>query len=276
MTRNAERVVLITGCSSGIGRALADESLRRSYRTIATARNPASLADLEDSGSLILPLDVTDPESIDRAVAATMEWSGRIDILVNNAGYALVGPVAEIAIDDLRRQLETNVIGAVAAIQAVVPHMAAAGGGCIVNIGSVSSLLATPFGGAYSASKAALHLLSDALRAELAPFGIRVMVVRAGAVATNFPEAAGRGLDRYHDPSSLYHDQVGAMEQRAAMSKNLAMSATDFASRCLDAAMRPNPPVMLKIGGGARIVPALAMLPKKLLARMLGRKFDLR
>ena len=276
MTRDGQPVVLITGCSSGIGHAMAKECLRRGFRTVATARDPGSLVDLEGDRSLILPLDVTDGESIERAVAATLEWAGRIDILVNNAGYALVGPMAEISLEDLRRQLETNVVGAVAVIQAVVPHMVTAGGGCIVNIGSVSSLLSTPFGGAYSASKAALHLLSDALRPEVAPFGIHVMVVRAGGVATNFPEAAGKGLDRYRDPSSIYHDKVGAMEERAAMSKNLAMSAADFARRTMDEATRREPPAVLKIGGGARIVPAMAMLPKKLLAWALGRKFGLR
>ena len=276
MTRDGQPVVLITGCSSGIGHAMAKECLRRGFRTVATARDPGSLVDLEGDRSLILPLDVTDGESIERAVAATVEWAGRIDILVNNAGYALVGPMAEIPLDDLRRQFETNVVGAVAVIQAVVPHMVTTGRGCIVNIGSVSSLLATPFGGAYSASKAALHLLSDALRPEVAPFGIHVMVVRGGGVATNFPEAAGKGLDRYRDPSSIYHDKVGAMEERAAMSKNLAMSAADFARRTMDEATRREPPAVLKIGGGARIVPAMAMLPKKLLAWALGRKFGLR
>ena len=276
MTRGDQRVVLITGCSSGIGRALAEEYLKRGDRVVATARNPESLADLVGDECLALALDVTDGASIDRAVTESVEWAGRIDILVNNAGYALVGPMAEIAIGDLRRQFETNVLGAVEMIQAVVPHMAAAGGGCIVNIGSVSSLLATPFGGAYSASKAALHLLSDALRPEVAPFGIHVLVVRAGGVLTKFPEAAAKGLDRYGDPTSLYHDYVGGMEERAEMSKNLAMTAEEFARRVADAATKKNPPAMLKIGGGARIVPAMAMLPKKLLAWVLGRKFGLR
>jgi NAD(P)-dependent dehydrogenase (short-subunit alcohol dehydrogenase family) len=184
--------------------------------------------------------------------------------------------VAELDGDDLRRQLETNVIGAVGMIRAVTPHMAAQGGGCIVNIGSVSSLLATPYGGAYSASKAALHLLSDALRAEVAPFGISVVVVRAGAVATNFPVAAGRGIERYREPSSLYHDHVGGMIERAGMSKNLAMPADAFARKLARAVMRENPPAVLKLGGGAWLVPMLARLPKKFLAWMLGRKFGLR
>ncbi len=276
MKRDRERVVLITGCSSGIGRAMAEECRRRGFRTVVTARDPAALTGFAGDRSLILPLDVTDGVSIDRAVADAIEWAGGIDILVNNAGYALVGPVAEVPLDGLRRQLETNVVGAVAVVQAVVPHMISAGGGCIVNIGSVSSLLATPFGGAYSASKAALHLLSDALRPEVAPFGIHVVVVRAGGVATNFPEAAGKGLERYRDPSSIYHDKFGAMEERAAMSKNLAMPAADFARRTMDAATRRNPPAILKIAGGSRIVPVVAMLPKKLLASVLGRKFGLR
>lgn len=275
MTKQTRRVVLITGCSTGIGRALAEEFLRRGDRVAATARNTDSITELAGERCLTLPLDVTDGGSIERAVAETVNWAGRIDILVNNAGYALVGPMAEVSLDDFRRQLETNVVGAVAATQAVVPHMATAGGGCIVNIGSVSSLLATPFGGAYSASKAALHLLSDALRPEVAPFGIHVLVVRAGGVATNFPEAAGNGLERYRDPKSLYRDRIAAMEERAGMSKNLAMSAADFARRVADAATKKNPPAMLKIGGGARIVPAVAMLPKKLLAMTLGRKFGL-
>lgn len=98
---------------------------------------------------------------------------------------------------------------------------------------------------------------------------------RGDRVATNFPEAAGRGLDRYRDPTSLYNDRIEAMEERAGMSKNLAMSAAEFTRRVADAATRKNPPAMLKIGGGARIVPAMAMLPKKLLAKLLGRKFGL-
>jgi NAD(P)-dependent dehydrogenase (short-subunit alcohol dehydrogenase family) len=113
------------------------------------------------------------------------------------------------------------------------------------------------------------------MRPELAPFGIRVVVVRAGAVATNFPIAAGRGFERYRDSSSLYHDRVAGMEKRAGMSKNLAMPVTDFARKVVRAVSKPNPPAVLKLGGGARLVPLLAMLPKKLQAWMMGRKFGL-
>lgn len=275
MKGNARKVVLITGCSTGIGRALVDEFLRRGDRVAATARNIDSIAELAGERCLTLPLDVTDGDSIHRAVDETVIWGGRIDILVNNAGYALVGPMAEVPLAEFRRQFETNVVGAVAAIQAVVPHMARAGRGCIVNIGSVSSLLATPFGGSYSASKAALHLLGDALRPEVAPFGIHVVVVRAGGVATEFPTAAAKGLDRYRDSSSLYRDHVDAMEERAAMSKNLNISAADLARGVVAKVTAENPPAVIKLGGGARIIPAMATLPKKVLAWALGRKFGL-
>lgn len=272
---NRDQVVMITGCSSGIGRALAEAFLDAGHRVVATARRLESIKDLASDRSLILPLDVTDSESIESAVADALGWAGRLDILVNNAGYALVGPVAELDEQDLRCQFETNVIGVVALIRAVVPHMASQKSGCIVNIGSVSSLLATPFGGAYSASKAALHLLTDALRPEVAPFGIHVVVVRAGGVLTDFPNAAARGLDRYRDPESLYRDFADAMEERAEMSKNLAMTAADFARRVVAKVTAENPPAVIKLGGGARIVPAMALLPKKLLAWVLGRKFGL-
>ena len=276
MKTGDSRVVLITGCSSGIGRALAAAFLDQGHRVVATARRPETLNDLAGDRTLILPLDVTDEKGIEDAVSETVHWGGRVDILVNNAGYGLIGPVAELENIDLRRQLETNVVGVVGAIRAVTPHMAAQGDGCIVNIGSVSSTLATPYGGAYSASKAALHLLSDALRPEVAPFGISVVVVRAGAVATNFAATAVDGLERYRDPSSLYHDKIDGIRERAAMSKNLAMPADEFARKIVSAVTRENPPAVLKLGGGARLVPLLAKLPKKVLAWMLGRKFGLR
>lgn len=275
MSSRDDRVVLITGCSSGIGRALAGAFSDAGLRVAATARRPESIEDLDGERQLTLALDVTDGGGVSAAVASVLDWAGRIDVLVNNAGYGLIGPLAEIDIGELRRQLETNVVGAVAAIGAVVPHMAAAGGGCIVNIGSVSALLATPYGGAYSGSKAALHLISDALRAEVAPFGISVVVVRVGAVATRFADTAGRGIERFRDPSSLYREHVAGIEARAGMSRNLAMPAEVFARKVVRAVTRPDPPAVLKLGGGAFLVPLIAKLPKKLLARLLGRKFGL-
>ena len=275
MTETSDRVVMITGCSSGIGRSMAQQVLKRGDRGVATARRPETLSDLVDERCHVKRLDVTDAESIEAAVSAAIDWAGRIDVLVNNAGYGLIAPVAEVREEDLRRQLETNIVGAVAVIRAVVPHMAERGNGCIVNIGSVSAVMATPYGGAYSASKAALHLLSDSLRVELQPFGVNVVVVRAGALATEFANTAAGGIEGYGGPDSLYNAMAEGIEIRARMSENLAMPAEAFARRVMDKVCRPNPPAVIKIGGGSRLVPVLAMLPKKLLAKMLGKKFGL-
>ena len=153
------RIVLITGCSSGIGRALVREFVRSGQRVVATARRPDTLADLKDRNVLTCRLDVTDPESINAALTAALDWGGRVDVLVNNAGFGLIGPVAELHQDELRRELDTNLVGPVRLIRAVVPDMVQRGWGRIVNIGSVAGVTATPFAGAYCASKAGLHLL---------------------------------------------------------------------------------------------------------------------
>jgi len=131
-------VVLISGCSSGIGLALAREFASRGCKVFATARKPAVIENLKKEGMETAALDVTDQKSIDACVAEVMAKAGRIDVLVNNAGYALIGPVIDLSIDDLRRQFETNVIGLVALTGAVAPHMIKQGSGLIVNMASVS------------------------------------------------------------------------------------------------------------------------------------------
>src|SRR5512142_312010 len=150
-------VALITGCSSGIGRALAHEFDRNGYRTFATARRIETLADLEGKNMERLQLDVTDLDSVQAAVDQTVARAGRIDIVVNNAGYILAGPLAEVPIDEFKRLFDTNVAGALAVVRAAFPHMASAGSGRVVNIGSIVGVLPTPFAGAYCASKSALH-----------------------------------------------------------------------------------------------------------------------
>jgi len=186
------QVVMITGCSSGIGRALVSAFAASGHRVVATARKTGAIEDLVGDGVLALQLDVCDGASISAAVSDALEFFGRIDIVVNNAGYALIGPMVELEPDELSKQLETNVVGVASVTRAVVPQMVDRRDGRIVNIGSVSGVTATPFGGAYCATKAAVHLMSDALRMELAPFGIRVITVQPGAVESHFGERAAR------------------------------------------------------------------------------------
>jgi len=273
MARLENQVVLITGCSSGIGKALAREFARQGHRVLATARSPESLEDLKGEKIRTARLDVTDPASIESVVKGAMNLVGPIDIVVNNAGYALIGPVAELDLDELRTQLETNVVGVVAVTQAVVPQMVERGNGRIVNIGSVSGVTATPFSGAYCASKAAVHLISDAIRMELAPFGIRVITVQPGAVESRFGERAGRGVERFRE-GSLYSQVFDSIEARAGASQVGSMPAADFA-HLLVGVTDPSPPAIFRAGKHSVRLPAMARLPARIRDRIFSRRFGL-
>ena len=178
--------VLITGCSSGIGQAAA-LSLHEAGRTVvATARNPDTLSGLADRGLRTLALDVTDESSMRAAVAA----AGPIDVLVNNAGYGLYGTVEQLPMAEIRRQFETNFFGLVRLTQLVLPGMRAAGGGRILNVSSMGGRATLPGGAFYHASKYAVEALSDALRMEVAPFGIDVVLIEPGPVRTPWNDVA--------------------------------------------------------------------------------------
>jgi NAD(P)-dependent dehydrogenase (short-subunit alcohol dehydrogenase family) len=172
--------VLITGCSTGIGRATAIELTKRGYEVIATARRLGSLDDLDVAQRLAL--DVTSDES----VAAAHRAAGRVDVLVNNAGFGLEGAIETVPLDDVRRVFETNVIGAARMIQAFVPAMRDQGSGVVVNVSSVAGVAAGPLGGYYSASKFALEAMSEALHLEAGHFGVQVVVIQPGRIATPF------------------------------------------------------------------------------------------
>jgi NAD(P)-dependent dehydrogenase (short-subunit alcohol dehydrogenase family) len=183
-----QSVVLITGCSTGIGWDVAKYLSEVGYQVVATARNLEALKDLP--AALKLPLDVTDADSIQQAVTQTIACLGRIDVLVNNAGYGRMGALEEIPIEHVRQMFDVNVFGVLRMIRVVAPHMRAGRAGRIINISSIAGKLSTPVNGAYSASKFAVEGLSDALRVELEPFGIHVIVVEPGYIRTNFEETA--------------------------------------------------------------------------------------
>lgn len=207
------KVVLITGCSTGIGRDLAQRLSQSDYKVVATARQVASLDDLP--AALKLPLDVTRAEQVQRAVDCTLDEFGRIDVLVNNAGYAFRGALEEISGDKLQALFDTNVFGLMGVVRAVAPVMRKQGAGTIINIGSLAGKFSTPANGAYSATKFALEALSDALRHELAPFGVHVVLIEPGSIRTNFDETFKKGsLETFSNPNSPYqplykkYDQV--------------------------------------------------------------------
>lgn len=182
------KVVLITGCSTGIGRDLAGCLSQAGYHVVATARRVQTLEDLP--AALKLPLDVTHPDSVTQAVAQTIQTFGRIDVLVNNAGFALLGALEETPIEQVQEMFDVNVFGALRMIRAVTPQMRRQRFGWIINISSIAGKLSTPVNGAYSATKFALEALSDALRLELAPFGIQVVIVEPGSIKTHFDATA--------------------------------------------------------------------------------------
>jgi NAD(P)-dependent dehydrogenase (short-subunit alcohol dehydrogenase family) len=197
------KVWFVTGTSSGFGRSIAEDAVSRGERVVATARDPQALADLvalAPDRVLAVRLDVTKPEEIQSAVAAALARFGVIDVLVNNAGYSIVGAVEETSDAELRSVLDTMFFGAVALTRAVLPHFRERRTGTIVQLTSVGGLTTAPGFGPYCAAKHALEALSEALAAEVTPFGIRVLIVEPGAFRTRLFGSAFRtmpALDAY-------------------------------------------------------------------------------
>ncbi|MBV9388793.1 MAG: SDR family oxidoreductase [Chroococcidiopsidaceae cyanobacterium CP_BM_ER_R8_30] len=198
----SEQVVLITGASTGIGAALAQLLAQRfaGIRLVLAARSVdkletvATLCQKAGAEVLALPTDLEKLEQVEALANAAIAQFGRIDALVNNAGYGQMGPVELIPSQAAQRQFQINLLGPMALIRALVPQMREAGGGRIVNISSLGGRMAFPFGGLYSASKFALEALSDALRMELAPFNIQVIVIEPGPVSTEFFDVVGQAV----------------------------------------------------------------------------------
>jgi NAD(P)-dependent dehydrogenase (short-subunit alcohol dehydrogenase family) len=182
------KVVLITGCSTGIGRDLAQRLTQSGYTVVATARKAETLDDL--TVALKLQLDVTQTNSVNQTIAITLQQFGRIDVLINNAGYTMLGALEEVSEEQTQQVFDVNVFGALRMIRAVVPHMREQRSGRIINISSIAGKLSTPVNGTYSATKFALEALSDALHLELASFGIQVVLVEPGAIKTRFDDTA--------------------------------------------------------------------------------------
>jgi NAD(P)-dependent dehydrogenase (short-subunit alcohol dehydrogenase family) len=174
------KTAIVTGCSTGIGRATAVELTARGYEVVATARRPETLEDLEVARTLALDVDS------DESVAAAVDAAGPVDVLVNNAGFGIDGAVESVPLDDVRRMFETNFFGAARMIQAFLPQMRERGSGAVVNVTSVAGVAVSPLGGYYSASKWALEALSEALYFEVGHFGIRVVVIEPGSIETRF------------------------------------------------------------------------------------------
>jgi NAD(P)-dependent dehydrogenase (short-subunit alcohol dehydrogenase family) len=268
-------VVLITGCSSGIGRALADSFKSAGYDVWATARKADDVATLIKAGFSSRQLDVNDEDALVRLADAIETAHGGLDILINNAGYGAMGPLLDGGVEAMQRQFETNVFALIGVTRALFPLLRR-NRGLVVNIGSVSGVLVTPFAGAYCASKAAVHALSDALRLELAPFDIGVMEVQPGAIASSFASNAGREAEQVLAQDSPWWPLREQVRARARASQDRPTPASAFAQGLLKAVQQRTPPDLLRLGNGSRALPLLAgVLPKRLLEKVLKKRFGL-
>jgi NAD(P)-dependent dehydrogenase (short-subunit alcohol dehydrogenase family) len=208
------KTVLITGCSTGIGRATAEHLAARGWTVWATARRPESIRDLATRGCKTLALDVCDDASMRAAVETIERTDGAIGVLVNNAGYGQEGAFEETPMAEVRRQFETNVFGLIRLTQLVLPGMRRQRSGRIVNLSSMGGRLTLPGGAFYHATKYAVEALSDALRFEVRPFGIRVVVIEPGPIKTRFGDTAIAAVERVAAPGSPYAEFNRVLAQR--------------------------------------------------------------
>ena len=244
---------LVTGCSSGIGRAVALSLHGAGYPVYATARRLESIKDLADAGLSTLALDVTDEASMGAAVARVVGDHGAVGVLVNNAGYALQGTVEETSLDEVRRQFETNVFGLVRLTQLCLPGMREQGWGRVVNMGSMGGRFTFPGGGFYHASKHSVEAISDALRLEVAPFGVRVCLVQPGPVQSGFGDTAVATIEDSAPGGSAYGDYNQVLGDRYSAAygdgvTNLNVSVDDVAATVLRAVSSDHPRSRYAVG----------------------------
>lgn len=248
--KSAPQVVLVTGASSGIGKATALHLIRDGHIVYGAARRVDKMKDLQESGGHAIALDVVDEAQIVAAVRTIIQAHGRIDVLVNNAGYAVYGSVEDISMKDARRQFDVNMFGLARMTQEVIPHMRAANSGTIINVSSMGGKIYTPFGAWYHASKHALEGWSDCLRLELNAFNIKVVIMEPGMIATEFGDVMSGPL-KDRSKGGAYEATVNKF--LAAGEQSMPMSPPSvIANAMADAVVRKNPPRRYLVGSMAK------------------------
>jgi NAD(P)-dependent dehydrogenase (short-subunit alcohol dehydrogenase family) len=272
------KAVLITGCSTGIGRATAEHLVVRGWSVYATARRREAVADLEARGCRTLALDVTDDASMAAAVQAVTDAEGAVGVLVNNAGYSQSGAVESVPMDRVRAQFETNVFGLVRMCQLVLPGMREQGWGKIVNLSSMGGRFTFPGGGIYHASKHAVEALSDALRFEVKGFGVDVSIIEPGIIRTRFSDTAVSGIDTPGDgPYARFNAAVARATAGVYESGALARlgGGPEAVARAIEKAItRPRPRARYTVTPSAKVLIAQrALAPDAVWARALATRF---
>ncbi|MGE3402487.1 MAG: oxidoreductase [Vicinamibacterales bacterium] len=272
--------VLITGCSSGIGRATALHLQQSGWQVYATARDVASLAPLAAAGCRTLPLDVTREETMVSAVRRIEEAHGAIGALVNNAGYSQSGAIETVPLERVRAQFETNVFGPSRLTQLVLPGMRRARAGRIVNLSSMGGCFVLPGGGYYHATKYAIEAISDALRFEVARFGIEVVVIQPGLIRTSFSDTVVAEMRRGGAPEPYAHfeAEVARITRESYVKGALARFASepeDVARTIATALTAPRPKTRYVVSPSAHLLLALRkLLPDRLWDRFLARTYQ--
>lgn len=248
-----QKVAVVTGSSSGIGYQISLILARNGFLTYATMRNPEKGADLksvaekENLSIRVVQLDVTNDNSVAKAVQTVLNEAGRIDVLVNNAGYGLMGAFEDLAIDEIKSQYETNVFGLIRTTQAVLPAMRRQRSGTIVNISSGAGRFGYPAASAYVSTKFAVEGLSESLLFEVEPFGIRVVLIEPGMISTNFFNSVAMAKKSL-SPDSAYSQMIKAMEETAGKLMQNASSPELVARIVLGAVTSKNPKLRYQAG----------------------------
>jgi NAD(P)-dependent dehydrogenase (short-subunit alcohol dehydrogenase family) len=256
------KTVLITGCSSGVGHATAHAFLNDDWTVYATARDTDDITALEDAGCETAALDVTDEESISDVVSRVMDGQGRIDCLVNSAGYGQFGPVEDVTTDLVEAQFDVNVYGPHRLTRAVLPHMREREDGTIVNVSSVVGRITVPGMGTYAGSKHALEAMSGALRTEVEPHGVDIVLVEPGPVETSFAERADNELDKL-DRSDAYGAVYRFYEDSEVFGGQspIAVTPAAVAKTILEAGVSPDPAPRYPVGPFGSLVLKTRFLP---------------
>ncbi len=268
---NQEKVVLITGASSGIGYQTAEMLLEQGYRVYGAARRVERMDPLQKKGLVPLKLDITKEESIVAMVDTVIKEAGKIDILINNAGYGSYGVIENVAISEARHQFEVNLFGLARLVQLVLPHMRKQQSGKIINISSMAGRVTTYMGAWYHATKYALEAFSDALRMEVKPFGIDVVIIEPGGIKTNWGLIAAEHLSESSKGTDYEAEADQAAERmKQSYTSNRLSNPQLIAKTIVKVVNRSRPKTRYLVGYGAKAsVFFYTLLPTRLFDRMI-------
>lgn len=265
------KVVFITGASSGIGKSIGEFLLEKGFKVYGTSRKPELYS---ESKIKLVSLDVRSSQSIFEAIEAVIAIEGKIDVLINNAGVGITGPLEEIPLEEIKNNFETNLFGPIAVMKTVLPHMRKQKKGLIINVTSIAGYMGLPYRSVYSSSKGALELITEALRMEVKSFGIDITNVAPGDFATNI--AAGR----YHAPvvkNSAYEIQYSAILKEMDAHVDGGSNPLEMAQAIYTIINTPNPKIHYKVGAFLQkfSIVLKRILPDKMYEKMLMNHYKL-